>query len=459
MIDRRRFLQTLAAAAAAPRTNTAHAAAGSAGGFGPLLPDPRQTLDLPAGFSWHPVSRQGELMDDGLRVPGKPDGMAAFPGKDGRIVLVCNHELWPGIDDLGPFAGGAAPSSWPARDILYDAGGGVTPGLGGTTTIVYDPRRRRTLRRHLSLAGTELNCAGGATPWQSWLSCEETFTGPNAGGGMFNRPTRDARHGYVFEVPAHAPQAAKPVALTGMGRFEHEAVAVDPRTGVVYLTEDRHRSLLYRFVPNRPGRLGAGGRLQALAVADRPSCDTSNWQLAESFPVGKWFEVAWIDLEDVDSERNDLRFRGHAAGAAQFARGEGICHAGGEIVFTCTIGGADRLGQIFRYRPSTAEGQAHETRARARLQLLTESTPDSVLRNADNITFAPWGDLVVCEDTADHCGLVGVTGTGREYPLADNPYTGSELAGATFSPDGKVLFVNIQHDGLTLAITGPWRRG
>lgn len=450
-------MQTLLAAAATSRTISAHGAAGKTTGFGALRRDPQGILDLPSGFRFDVVSRQGDTMDDGLRVPGKPDGMAAFAVEGGRVALVCNHELWPGLDELGAFSGTdpAVPAQF--SGLLYDAGGGVTPGLGGTTTTVYDPRTRTSLHRHLSLGGTELNCAGGATPWQTWLSCEEVFSGPGAGNRAFDIPTREKRHGYVFEVPALASSAGAPVALKDMGRFEHEAAAVDPRTGIVYLTEDKHRSLLYRFVPKEPRRLSKGGRLQALAVAAQPACDTRNWDSRRRFPTGKWFETAWIDLDDVDSERNDLRIRGHAAGAARFARGEGLCHAAGEMAFTCTIGGADRLGQIFRYRPSRAEGQPNERGNPGHLQLLAESTSGSTLRNPDNITLAPWGDLLVCEDTADHCGLVGVTATGRFYPVADNPYTTSELAGVTFSPDGRVLFVNIQHDGLTLAITGPWQ--
>jgi secreted PhoX family phosphatase len=395
-------------------------------------------------------------MDDGLLVPGEPDGMAAFRGRDGHVVLVCNHENIPGDALSGPW--GAELERLPAvpAELVYDIGAGTSPGNGGTTTIVYDPVGRKVLRRHLSLAGTELNCSGGPTPWGSWLSCEECFRQDESTFESGKIVQRSKRHGYVFEVPADSSGPVVPKPLTAMGRFEHEAAAVDPATGIVYMTEDRHRSLFYRFLPNVPGQLAAGGRLQALAIRGTRGFDTRNWDERKRVRIRRAMKTAWVDLDDVDSDSNDLRLRGHAKGAAIFARGEGLCVAGNALAFTCTIGGPDRLGQIFVYTPSRAEGRAREQKHPGRLQLLAESTPESLLRHADNVTASPWGDLIVCEDTADHCGLVGVRNDGRQYPLADNAYTNSELAGVCFSPDGNVMFVNIQHPGQTLAITGPW---
>jgi hypothetical protein len=393
-------------------------------------------------------------MDDGLLVPGEADGMAAFAGQHGNIVLVCNHENPPSKNFHGSFGLELERMHRTRPESVYDPGNGSTPGTGGTTTVVYDPKGRRVLRRHLSLAGTELNCGGGRTPWGSWLSCEECFRDP---GESFEeeRPVfRERRHGYVFEVPSSAREAVRPVPLTEMGRFEHEAAAVDPRSGIVYMTEDKHRSLLYRFVPNEPGKLDLGGQLQALAVTGQPGFDTRNWDPGQQMPKGKWLESAWINLDNVDGDENDLRLRGHEMGAALFARGEGICYADGDIVLTCTIGGAERLGQVFAYRPAETAGKD----VAGHLRLIAESTADSILRNADNIMMSPWGDLIICEDTADHCGLIGMRSNGTLYPLADNAYTQSELAGICFSPDGSVMFVNIQMEGITLAITGPWTR-
>lgn len=456
MINRRRFLQSLAAASVAP---PATAAGRNGKRFGPLRADPGRVLDLPEGFRYSIVASRGEEMDDGLLVPGLADGMAAFAGADGQVILVCNHEVRPYKVSQSPFGAGAERLATAAKGAIYDSGNGKTPGLGGTTTIHYDPASRKRTHMHMSLVGTETNCAGGRTPWGSWLSCEECFFDDGTtfeGGSVIHR---ERKHGYVFEVPAAAMTAIEPRPIKAMGRFEHEAAAVNPASGAVYLTEDRHRSLLYRYLPDVPGNLAAGGRLQALSVAGRPGFDTRNWLDGRGMRIGKWYAAEWIDLEEPDVATNDLRLRGAGKGAAIFARGEGLTWADGEVVMAATIGGPERLGQIFTYLPSAAEGTAAEKKRPGRLRLFAQSTADGVLRHADNLTLGPWGDLVVCEDTADHCGLVGVRPDGRQYMLADNAYTESELAGICFSPDGATMFVNIQDRGMTLAITGPWRRG
>ncbi|MGI8739045.1 MAG: alkaline phosphatase PhoX [Gammaproteobacteria bacterium] len=417
--------------------------------FGPPLRDPDRLLDLPRGFSYTIISRAGQRMDDGLYVPGAHDGMAAFDAGDGNVALVCNHELEPFDIKAGPFGPNQERLRHIARDRLYDAGGCVA-GQGGATTLIYDPRARRVERQFLCLAGTERNCAGGATPWGAWLSCEETA----ARADFFHG--RD--HGWVFEVPADARAPVDPAPLKAMGRFRHEAVAIDPATGVLYLTEDEDDSLIYRFLPQTPGRLAAGGRLQALALAERKAADTRNWpggsenQIPENTPL----DVRWLDLDEVESPRDDLRMRGHAAGAALFARGEGICFGNGELYFCCTSGGALGAGQIFRYRPSAFEGASREREAPRQLELFVESADRRALDNCDNLTMTPWGDLMVCEDANTPCSLVGVTPDGGLYRFAENAHTPSELAGVCFSPDGRTLFVNIQKSGLTLAIAGPF---
>lgn len=417
--------------------------------FGPLQPDPNRVLDLPRGFSYTIVSRTGQRMDDGLFVPGAHDGMAAFDAGAGRVALVCNHELEPFHVSIGPFGPHHERLHRIARERLYDAGG-CAAAQGGTTTLIYDPGARCVERQFLSLAGTERNCAGGATPWGSWLSCEETVACRDFFHG------RD--HGWVFEVPADARAPVDPVPLKAMGRFKHEAVAVDPATGVVYLTEDQRDSLVYRFLPDEPGRLAAGGRLQALALAAWKSADTRNWPAGsrQKLPINTLFKVRWLDLDEVESSLDDLRMRGHAQGAALFARGEGICSGNGELYLCCTLGGALRAGQIFRYRPSAFEGTLREREAPGQLELFVESTDRRALDNCDNVTVAPWGDLMVCEDAKTPCSLVGVTQDGGLYRFAENAYTPSELAGVCFAPDGRTLFVNIHKRGLTLAITGPF---
>ncbi len=458
MINRRRFLQALAVAATSPTCAISRSQAAGNAGFGKLLADPNGILDLPAGFSYTIVASRGEEMDDGLLVPGLADGMAAFPGENGGVILVCNHEIHPYELRESPFGSRHQRLERVTAGKIYDAGGNESPALGGTTTIHYDPATGSRTHMHMSLIGTENNCAGGATPWGSWLSCEECFFDPGTSFERNNVIRRDKKHGYVFEVPAAATEAVTPVPLKGMGRFEHEAAAVNPASGYVYLTEDRHQSLLYRFVPNVPGKLSEGGTLQALAIADNPGFDTRNWLGRDKFQPGVELKTEWIDLEEADVSSNDLRLQGHEKGAAIFARGEGLCFADGIFAMTATIGGAERLGQIFTYRPSPAEGTPEERANAGRLSLHAESNSGSVLRHADNITMSPWGDLIVCEDTADHCGLVGVMPDGRQYMFADNAYTRSELAGICFSPDGQFMFLNIQISGVTLAVTGPWSR-
>ncbi len=418
-------------------------------GFGPLRPDPEKILDLPDGFTYRILSRAGDPMDDGLFVPGRPDGMAAFEGPNGLTVLVRNHETNVGAGD-GAFGPGNRLLDRVPAEKLYDRARGEVTCLGGTTTLVFDTRTGRVERQFLSLAGTLRNCAGGPTPWNTWITCEETVQRAD------EHCLRD--HGYNFEVPATAtPALADPVPLTAMGRFNHEAVAVDPASGIVYQTEDRHDGLLYRYIPNEPGRLAAGGRLQALAVLDRPSLDTRNWD-ERLVPAGTTLEVRWIDLEDIEAPEDDLRLRGYEAGAARFARGEGMWYGRDAIYFACTNGGSARKGQIWRYVPSPDEGRPGETQRPGRLQLFVEPNDGGLIDNADNLTVAPWGDLIVCEDGSGEQFLVGITPAGEIYKFARNAVNDSEFAGATFSPDGTTLFVNIQTAGVTLAISGPWRR-
>ena len=453
-MDRRRFLQSLAIAAASPALSMSVRADDSP--LGPLRADPDEILDLPDEFHYKIVSTAGGRMSDGLLVPSAHDGMAAFPGDDGRTILVCNHELGPAYFDRSGLGASFEALPQAIREKIYDAGGGKTPGTGGTTTTVYNPGTGETEQQHRSLAGTELNCAGGPTPWGSWLSCEECFESPGKDIGVGNIVYRDRPHGYVFEVSAYEQGLVEPRPIKAMGKFEHEAAAVHKASGVVYMTEDKHHSLFYRFIPDVPGKLHEGGRLQALAIDGQPSARTHNWSGTPTVRPREAMPTHWIDLDDVDSEKDNLRLRGASGGAATFARGEGLCVAGDEFAFTCTIGGPARLGQIFSYRPSPFEATPDELDMPGSLTLLAEARNDSLIRNADNLTMAPWGDLVVCEDTASQCGLVGIRPDGSQYQLANNAYTNSELAGVCFSPDGKTLFVNIQYPGMTLAITGPF---
>jgi secreted PhoX family phosphatase len=454
MLDRRHFnlgFASLAFAGVGSCTTTRRAAPGSiAQGYGPLLPDRRGLLDLPRGFSYRIISSVGEPMNDGLVVPDRADGMGAFPLDRDRTILVRNHELRPKDVATGPFAHGVKPSA-PSFDRI-----GEQPLPGGTTTLVYNQRTGQVESQHLSLIGTIRNCAGGVTPWGSWLTCEEDVSRAGSGGQAQD-------HGWVFEVPARGRGLTDPMPLKALGRFNHEAAAVDPRTGIVYLTEDREDGLFYRFIPNVKGQLARGGRLQAMVAGGMADgADTRNWSSAD-FPAGSSRGVMWIDMDDVESPEDDLRKRGHSKGGLLFARGEGIwygANAGrGEFFFTCTSGGAAKIGQVMRYRPSRFEGQQGEASEPGRLQNFVESTSTEMLNYGDNITVTPFGHLIVCEDQYTDVVtnyLRGITPEGKVYPFA-LLHENTELAGACFSGDGSVMFVNIYSPAKTVAITGPWK--
>ena len=426
------------------------AAAGMTTKLGMMVPAVGGALEIPEGFKCTAFSYTGEEMADGLIVPGGHDGMAAFVGMGGKTLLVRNHELESAWVDRSPFGRNGERVSKIDPALVYDLGGGRLPCIGGTTTVVFDTKTQQFERHFMSLAGTQRNCAGGPTPWGTWVTCEEVNEIPE--------PDAEKLHGYNFEVfPTNEPQLSQPIALGEMGRFRHEAVAVEPKSGVVYQTEDLGDGLLYRFIPNEPGKLAAGGRLQVLVVLGNPQMDTRNWPGAtESFPIAQPLAVEWVDLPDADSAVLDLRHRGRAKGAAVFARGEGAWWAGDSAYFAMTNGGRNTLGQIFRYVPSPFEGTAREMESPGTIELFAEPNDSALLRNCDNLTIAPWGDLVIAEDHKDICRLIGITPQGEYYLIASNPMPGRELAGVCFSPDGSTLFANVQNPGFTFAITGPW---
>jgi hypothetical protein len=454
-MDRRTFLSRAASAAAfaagmqglAARTAFAGAPRGQStawlgnGGYGPLYPTAARNtgeilLALPEGFRYNVFGKEGDRMADGRPTPGDHDGMAAF--RHGRLVrLVRNHEV-----------GGL-----PTRAIGESSASFDTTAGGGTTTLLVDPVTRELRDDRVSLSGTLTNCAGGPTPWQTWVTCEESVGGASIIIDKEGKPTGGfaREHGYCFEVPADGVSGA-PVPLKAMGRFVHEAVAVDPRTGIVYETEDRTTSGFYRFLPEAPGRLAAGGRLQMLRVASKPLYDTRKGQ-----KQGRALPVEWVDLADPDpsaAATNPLAVfvQGLAEGGATFARLEGCWYGNGRIYINATSGGDIGRGQVWEYNPGKGTG--------GELKLLFESTDPALLDAPDNICVSPRGGLVLCEDADDQIHLRGLTRTGRIFDLARNIRDSGEFAGACFSPDGRTLFFNIQSPvGRTVAVWGPWENG
>ncbi len=452
-LDRRNFIRTAGIAGAgafafggfasqAALLSSESAGASNALDYGPLIPTRTNNtgetlLALPKGFQYTVIGKARTRMSDGRLTPRAHDGMAAFHVKN-QLRLVRNHEINNQVGTSGVAIGANS----------YDELAG-----GGTVTLVINPKTREVVRDFVSLSGTLVNCAGGKTPWNSWISCEETVLGIRK---FKNRSDQDQggfskQHGYCFEVPASADAPVDPVPLKAMGRFQHEAVAVDPKTGIVYLTEDRPTAGFYRFIPTRPGKLVAGGRLQMLAVKNRPNFETRIGQKA-----GVEMLANWVDIKDPDpaeAEKDDLVVykQGIAAGGATFARLEGCLYGNGRIYFDSTSGGDKNLGQVWEYRP-TGKDQGS-------LTMLFEPSEPSLLSMPDNLCLNRTGNVVICEDNGVSIHLRVMNRSGQLGTLAKNVvkgYENREFAGVTFSPDFKTLFVNIQVPGVTLAIWGPW---
>lgn len=418
--------------------------------FGTLTPKKtlntgEELLALPEGFEYNLLSKTGMVMSDNRKTPSLPDGMAAFNVK-GELRLVRNHELVPGIGREG-----AALTDERSYDSLAS---------GGTTTLIVDPKTRTLTKSFVSLSGTIVNCCGGPTPWGSWISCEETVLGErkykDAKGndkGGFGKP-----HGYCFEVSAAANTHGMPIALKDMGRFVHEAIAVDPKTKIVYETEDHLTAGFYRFLPNKKEQLARGGKLQMLAVKNKPQADLRTEQKQGAVYETVWVDIANPDPPEAETDSSAVYKQGIAKGASTFARLEG-CWAtkDGRIFFTSTNGGDKKLGQVWEYAPQNKEG--------GKLTLVFESTDPEILDGPDNICIHPRGHLFICEDGTrekDTDNFVRVINSkGQISDFAKNvvpKFENKEFAGATFSPDGKTLFINIQIPGLTFAIWGDWEK-
>lgn len=493
-MDRRTFLRqsALAAAGAAGLTagplgglvwRAAHAEpkfARANGGYGPLeevadLRDGQVRLHLPAGFEYRSFGlRDTPLTEEGTLTPTRHDGMAAFSWRGGRIRLVRNHEQFQ------PFNVGAFGD--PAH--AYDP-----QGPGGTTTLEITPDGRE-VRSWVSLNGTSFNCAGGGTPWGTWITCEETPNGVDQqrsfliGPGDEDDLTYERKHGYLFEVPvSRGPDELEAGApIRAAGRFAHEAAGVDPASGIVYMTEDdfAYPSGFFRYVPpNNPSsdkRIADGGRLQVLGIVPDGASSPVTADLHTGQTPGTTYQVAWIDIEDPDPTfgpgmSNDEAARvvfqeGEGKGAARFSRNEGMAFWGGKVFFVSTEGGGpfdgdpgpnasggfgDGYGQVWMY------DTRHET-----LTLLFESPGPDVLDFPDNVIVSPRRkSVLMCEDSSSGNMLRALTRDGQLFDFALNAIgSGSdEFAGATFSPGGQVLYANMQSNGFTYAIWGPWNRG
>jgi len=405
---------------------------------------------LPPGFEYTVFGKTGDMLKDGRKTPNEHDGMAAF-GTRGEIRLVRNHEINHDVPTANVAIG---------TQNHYDEAAG-----GGTTTLVINPKTHLIERDFVSLSGTLNNCAGGTTPWGSWISCEETTHGKtkyldedDKPCGGFSKP-----HGYCFEVQASANNNLPPVPLTAMGRFSHEAIAVDPKTGIIYETEDAKPFCgFYRFLPKRRARLAEGGTLQILAIKDKPNYNTQFGQKSGAVFTANWATIDNPDPVEADTDEQAVFKQGARKGAAHFSKLEGcFADAKGKVYFVSSNGGDAGGGQIWSYEPTGKD--------EGRLTLVFESPNREILDMPDNICLDPKGELLfLCEDsdyksvggTSDNFVRV-LTPNGKIADFAKNITPGfetSEFAGATFTPDGKTLFVNIQEPAFTLAIWGDWNK-
>ena len=266
---------------------------------------------------------------------------------------------------------------------------------------------------------------GRGQPLWGWLSCEENTT---------------KGHGYVFACPPEASKPIIPQPIRAYGRFRHEAAVVEPGSFVAYLTEDANDAAFYRFVPHTPAK-PFDGTLQALAIRDHKAADLGR----ASFPLDTWFDVTWVPLERQDRPENDLRKEAHEKGAAIIRRGEGLWRQGNHVYFSATSGGPGARGQVFHLNTQTQK-----------IRLMANSANRGILDMPDNLTVAPNGGLIICEDGFGRQFLRQLSVDGTLSPFAENRASGGEFAGACFSPDGTVMFVNMQTDGLTIAIRGPF---
>ncbi|MFF0891203.1 alkaline phosphatase PhoX [Streptomyces sp. NPDC003456] len=424
-------------------------------GYGPLVPDPRGILALPAGFTYRVLTHSGKTkLESGEFTPSNHDGTAAFAGPRGTTLLVNNHEL------KGPRAKWAHPVPL-TEGLVYDPAA-----AGGCTVVEVRPDGR--VAEWVGIAGTSTNCAGGRTPWGTWLTCEE-----NSDKAGVNGMTKD--HGYVFEVdPSDRRANRDPKPLKFFGRYDHEAVVIDPKRGHAYLTEDASgpNGLFFRWTPPKGFAYGPG-TFRTLAddagVLQAPKCFDSGGRfvddLSRATRIGTVYGVDWVDVPDRDARTTPVRKQFGDRDVTRARKLEGMWWGDGGAYIVSSYARDESPvrhdGQVWFYDP-----KRRTLTLKVLLGVNPDPSADGALDGPDNITVSPYGGLVIAEDGEGVQHLFGATDSGRTYPIARNELNlgteeepeYSEFAGVTFSPDGRTLFASIQTPGILLAITGPWKR-
>ena len=364
---------------------TVLAANGSADSFGPLLAPDANGIRLPEGFSSRVVATTGQAVANSDYVwHGSPDGGACFATGDGGWVYVSNAELSNDHGGVGA--------------IRFASDGSITDGYS-------------------ILTGTTRNCAGGPTPWGTWLSCEETGSGQ------------------VWECDPFTPDSegiVKPL----LGSYSHEAAAVDPVNQHIYLTEDHSNGLLYRFVPTAYPSLDMG-TLQAAEILDPSNLGPMS--------IGQTRQLAWHEVPD-PTVNAGTSTRRQVTDATPFDGGEGCWYEAGLIYFATK--GDDRI-----WRLDIAANELSIVYDAA-----TINNPE--LTGVDNVFVSPNGDVYVAEDTGD-MQIVALTQSGNVTPIVQLVgVSGSEICGPALSPDGSRLYFSSQRNpGMTFEIVGPWLGG
>jgi secreted PhoX family phosphatase len=321
------------------------------------------------------------------------------------------------------------------------------PAARGGCTALEVTEHGRVLGERVAIAGTSTNCAGGVTPWQTWLTCEETEA--RAGERGYGHD-----HGYVFEVdPFDRAAIRDPRPVKALGRFVHEALAVDPATGGVYLTEDASgpNGLVYRWSPP-PGFRGGRGALRALGDTDgvlaAMHCTDEDGEhvddLSRASSAGTAYAVEWVEVPDRDGREESVRKQFGDGRVTRAHKLEGAWWGDGGAYIVSSYSSNHR-GQVWHYDPR---------RSTFTLRLLFTGEGDGS-DGPDNISVSPHGGVIIAEDGGGSNHLVAATEDGTTFRIARSE-GGSEFTGPVFSADGRVLFANVQVPGTMFAITGPW---